>query len=103
MEDFILLFTFLLHLFLDALFGVLELPPDIMVGHILVIMDVSAGSPCPNKEHGQGPDKEKYQDDACTYEELVGHIVTRQIADVGREGLHREVIIGWFVWKLLFL
>ena len=88
MEDFVLLFTFPLHLFLDGLFGMLEFPPDVVVGHVLVIMDVPAGSPCPNKEHGQCPNKQKYQNDACTDEELVRHVVTRQVADIGWEGLH---------------
>lgn len=47
-----------------------------MVGNVLVVVNVSAGSPGPEEEHGQGPDEEKYEDDAGTNKELFGDRVT---------------------------
>jgi hypothetical protein len=52
MEDFVLLLSFSLHFFLNGLFGVLELAPDVVVGDVLIVVDVFTGSPGPDDEHG---------------------------------------------------
>lgn len=88
MEDFILFFPFSFHFLLDGLFGVLKLAANVMVSYVLVVVNVPARSPGPHNEHSQGPDQEKYQDDAGADEELVGDVVARQVADVLWKCLH---------------
>jgi hypothetical protein len=77
MEDFIFFFPFSLHFFLDGFLRMLKLPTNVMIGNVFVVMNVSTGSPGPEEEHGQGPDEEKYEDDAGTDEELFGDRVAR--------------------------
>ncbi len=81
----------------------LELPPDIMVSDVLVIMDVFVGSPGPDEEHGESPYEEEDEEDACADEELVGDVVTGKVADVDWEGLHGFVFIMLFCSFFAFL
>jgi hypothetical protein len=50
MKDFVLLLSFSLHFFLNGLFSVLVLAPDVVVGYVLIVMDVFTGSPNPDDE-----------------------------------------------------
>jgi hypothetical protein len=72
MEDFVFFFSFALHFFLYGFLCMLKLTTNVMVGNVFVVMNVPAGSPGPEDEHGQGPDEEKDEDDAGTDEELFG-------------------------------
>ena len=46
-EDFVLFLTLSLHFFLESFLCVLELPPDIVIGDVLIIVNVLVWSPHP--------------------------------------------------------
>lgn len=65
MKDLIFLFSLSLHLFFICFFSMLELSSNVMIDNVFVVMNVLSWSPDPDTEHGQRPDQEKDEYDAC--------------------------------------
>lgn len=76
-EHLVLFFSLALHFFLESLLRMLKLPPDIVVGDILIVVDVLVRSPHPQQKHPQHPQQKEYQHYASAHEQLHRHLITR--------------------------